>query len=352
MRVWADDQGRERVAALSRPDLLSFAGRALDTDALPLVTLRSSIDLVETVHAADPVDDGYDTETNSTELRNRFDQDGYVFLPGLIEPDQVLAARQELLLKYAILGEIDDRHPIDEAVAGDGSGVAGANLRAFAQSLRTGAHYERVILDADLLDVVAAVLDGPVRPYDFRWPRLARPGEGCGLHCDGPYMNRGTDRHLSVWIPFGSVEPHEGGLTLLEGSTHSQELADGYLRMDADRDGLTWLDDDLISVGQRYGTRWATTDYQPGDVLIFSMNMIHGAFDNRSPKRRCRLSTDSRYLVAGETPDPRWNGEDLNPHGPGRVFFPGLGQWQNEDFQDEWKYIDDQGRLLLNGGTT
>lgn len=347
MRVPANDHGRDRAPLVSRPDLLSFAGRPVDVDDLPLVALRSSIELVATAD-----DDPTVVEPASSELRHRFQEDGYVYLPGLIDRGFVLAARDELLLKYAILGEIDDRYPIDDAVAGDGAGLAGANIRAFARSLRTGANYERVILDPELLTVVGAVLDGPVRPYDFRWPRLARPGEGCGLHCDGPYMNRGTDRHLSVWIPFGSVEPHEGGLTLLEGSTHSQELADGYLKMDADRDGLTWLEDDLAAVRDRYGARWATARYQPGDVLIFSMDMVHGAFDNRSPSRRCRLSTDSRYLVAGETPDPRWNGEDLNPHGPGRVFFPGLGHWQNEDFQDEWKYVDDQGRLLLNGGTT
>jgi len=72
-------------------------------------------------------------------------------------------------------------------------------------------------------------------------------------------------------------------------------------------------------------------------------------FENHSPEDRCRLSTDSRYLVDGEVPDPRWNGDDLNPHGPGRVFYPGLGTWQNEDFQDEWKYVDEWGRIQLTG---
>jgi len=328
-------------ALVVRPDLLTFAGRPVREDTLPLVPLRPSDDLTGMATPSD---------LTGPELRRRFQEDGYVFLPGFLDSDVVTAARQELLLKYAILGEIDDRHPVTDAVAGDGNGVAGANLRAFARSLRTGAHYERVILDPSLIEVVGAVLDGPIEPYDFRWPRLARPGEGCGLHCDGPYMNRGTDRHLSVWIPFGPIRPHEGGLTVLEGSTHSRDLADGYLTMDADRDGLTWLEDDLAAVRARYGTRWATTTYRPGDVLIFSMNLIHGAFDNRSAERRCRLSTDSRYLVAGETPDPRWNGTDLDPHGPGRVFYPGLGQWQNEDFQDEWKYVNDLGQLRHSGG--
>lgn len=312
---------------------LRFAGKPVDPDAIDLVELRPSIDLVE----------------HPGELRQRFKDDGYVFLPGLLDEAAVVAARRELLLKYAVLGEIDDRQPLLDGIAGDRGGLATANLRAFTESLRTGLCYEAVLLDEALLTVIGDLLDGPVQPFDFRWPRLARPGEGCGLHCDGPYMSRGTDRHLSAWIPLGSIRADEGGLVLLEGSVHSEELASGYLKMDADRDGLVWLSDDLAAVKDRYGDRWATAHYGPGDVLIFSMAMLHGAFDNRSPEQRCRLSTDSRYLVAGEEPDPRWNGEDLDPHGPGRVFYPGLGQWRNEDFQDEWKYVDDHGRLRLGG---
>ena len=296
-----------------------------------------------------PLVDRSDLLADPAALLEAFRRDGYVYLPGRVDPDLVLAARRELLLKYAVVGEIDDRHPVLDGVAGSRSGLTGANLRALTESLRTGACYERVILDPGLVDTVGVLLDGPVRPYDFRWPRLARPGEGCGFHCDGPYMSRGTDRHLSVWIPLGSIAPHEGGLMLLEGSHRNEELAGGYLQMDADRDGLVWLDEDPVVVQERYGERWLTAAYEPGDVLVFSMRMLHGAFDNRSEEGRCRLSTDSRYLVDGETPDPRWNGDDIQPHGPGRVFYPGLGSWDNADFQDEWKYVDDEGRLRLDG---
>lgn len=285
--------------------------------------------------------------TDPESLRAAYNDDGHVLIRGLLDDTDVLAAREELLLKYAILGEVDDRHPIQDGIAGDAAGLRGANLRAFTASLRSGARYESVILDPALIDVVGVLLEGPVRPYDFRWPRLARPGEGCGFHCDGPYMSRGTDRHLSVWIPLGRIAPHEGALMILEDSHRSEELAHGYLTKDADRDGLVWLDDDPVAVQQRYGARWLTTTFEPGDVLIFGMNVLHGAFDNQSATGRCRLSTDSRYLVAGEVPDPRWNGEDIEPHGAGRVFYPGLGSWSNADFQDEWKFVDDRGRIQL-----
>jgi hypothetical protein len=265
---------------------------------------------------------------------------------GLLDAELVLQARDEILTKYAIVGEIDDRHPVTDALPGDGHGVLTSNMRAFTESVRTGARYEAVIHHERLLTLVGHLLGAPATPFDFRWPRLVRPGEGCGFHCDGPYMNRATDQHLSTWIPLGDIEAANSGLMILEDSHVNPELHAGYLKMDADRDGLVWLDDDPTVVQERFGKRWLFTDYKPGDVLAFTMDTLHGAFDNAVPDR-CRLSTDVRFYAAGEVPDPRWNGDDINPHGPGRVFYPGLGQWANADFQDEWKYVDERGRLKI-----
>jgi ectoine hydroxylase-related dioxygenase (phytanoyl-CoA dioxygenase family) len=280
-------------------------------------------------------------------LRERFLDDGYVFLRGLLDADLVLDARREILTKYAIIGEVDDRFPVMDAVAGDLNGVLSTNMRAFTESVRTGARYEAVILHDRILAAVGHLLDAPATPFDFRWPRLVRPGEGCGFHCDGPYMSRATTRHLSTWIPLGHVPPEQSALILLENSHKSAELQRDYLSRDADIDGLEWLDEDPAVVQELYGDRWLTTTFGPGDVLAFSMSTLHGALDNVSPNQ-CRLSTDSRYYAAGETPDPRWNGAVINPHGPGRVFYPGLGRWANADFQDEWKYVDDLGHLQIH----
>ena len=344
-RIARDVSGRSRPvngpeAPLSTPEgrcdtrsgmRLSANGHAFPTDLDLMGELTDSAPLLD-----DPV-----------ALRARFEEEGHLLMRGLLPVELVLAARQEILTKYAVIGEIDDRHPVMDAIAGDGDGVLHANMRAFTESVRTGANYEAVILHDALLGVVGTLLGGDAVPFDFRWPRLVRPGEGCGFHCDGPYMNRATDKHLSTWIPLGRIEPHESGLVILERSHRNQRLIDGYLSMDADRDGLVWLDEDPAKVQEQYGERWLTTTYEPGDVLLFSMNTLHGAADNASPVDRCRLSTDSRYYLAGETPDPRWNGDEINPHGPGRVFYPGLGRWANADFQDEWKYVDEFGRLRI-----
>lgn len=295
----------------------------------------------------EPVDS---TRDDPAALRDLLAERGYLYFPGLLPAETVLAARREILTKYAIVGEVDDRHPIDDAIAGDRAGLAQANIRAFSESVRNGYWYRSVTDHPDLLAVHEVLLDGPVRSFDFRWPRFVRPGEGCGFHCDGPYMNRGTSRIVSSWIPLGRVRPEEGALMLLEHSHRSERLHAGYLRADADVDGLQWLDDDPAVVQEQYGGRWLTTEFQPGDVLCFGMHTLHGAIDNRSPEGRCRLSSDTRYQRVDEPADPRWNGDRIEGHGGRRVFYPGLGRWNNDDFQDEWKDIDEHGRMILRPG--
>ena len=280
-------------------------------------------------------------------LRRRMDQDGYLFFPQLLDPQVVLDARHEILLKYAIVGEVDGRYPVDDAIAGDRAGVAGANVRALSESVRNGEKYLAVTDAPEILHLQSDLLGGEVKVFDMRWPRFVRPGEGCGFHCDGPYMNRATSRIFSCWIPLGRVHRHEGALMILEGSHTSERLHAGYLRADADVDGLKWLDDDPEVVRASYGTRWLSADFEAGDVLLFGMHMLHGAFDNRSPVGRCRLTSDTRYQLRSEPADPRWNGDDFEGHGGRRVFYPGLGRWNNDDFQDEWKDVDEAGRLLL-----
>ncbi|MDX2379731.1 MAG: phytanoyl-CoA dioxygenase family protein [Acidimicrobiia bacterium] len=311
--------------------LLTANGYPVDTSAERLGELESANNLLEDAAA----------------VREALADSGYLFFRELLDPALVLEARREILLKYAILGEVDDRHPVEDAIGGDGAGVTTANVRAFSESVRTGANYLRITDAPELLEVHATLLEGPVRSFDMRWPRFVRPGEGCGFHCDGPYMNRGTSRVLSSWIPLGRVHRSEGALMILEGSHRSERLAEGYLQTDADRDGLTWLDADPSAVQREYGARWLTTDFEPGDVLVFGMHTLHGALDNRSPNGRCRLSSDSRYQRVEEPADPRWTGAGFDGHGGRRVFYPGLGRWNNDDFQDEWKDVDELGRLQL-----
>lgn len=310
--------------------------------------LSNGVPLDQAADAWGELTDSSDLLGQADALRSRMRSHGYLFFRGLLDEKLVAAAREEILLKYATIGEIDAQQPLDEAIYNADSALHKVNLRAFSQSVRSGHYYESVILAEPLLNVHEVLLEGEVRAFDFRWPRFARPGEGCGIHCDGPYMNRATDKIFSSWIPLGRIERHEGALMILERGDRHESLLRSYLSKDADRDQLQWLSTDPGEFRKQFGTRWLTTDFQAGDVLCFTMDTVHGALDNMSTTGRCRLSSDSRYQLLREPADERWNGSDPIAHGADKVFYPGLGNWNNEAFQDEWKRIDARGRLILN----
>ena len=116
---------------------------------------------------------------------------------------------------------------------------------------------------------------------------------------------------------------------------------------DADRDGLQWLDDDPVSVQDQYGDRWLTTDFAAGDVLVFGMHTrtAHSTTGRRSVGVDCRRQP----LSAGRrAADPRWNGSDFEGHGVAGSSTRGW-RWNNADFQDEWKDVDECGRIVLRG---
>ena len=310
---------------------LTANGYPLNTDSEAFVELRPSNEILD----------------DSDALRQRMDEEGYLFFRGLLPRDEVLRARREILLQYAAIGELDPNAPLMDAIYAEDSAVGEVNLRAFSESVRSGLAYENVVLHPKLMAVYERLLDGEPRAYDMRWPRFARPGEGCGFHYDGPYMARGTKRLFSSWIPLGDIERIEGGLIILESSERQTRLLEGYANMDADKDKLEWIGLDPEKLRERFGGRWMGADYEAGDVLCFSMRTLHGALDNNSPIGRCRLSSDTRYQRADEPFDERWNGKVIEAHGRDKVFFPGMGSWNNKDFQDEWKPVDARGRLAL-----
>ncbi len=318
---------------------LSHGGVSLATDDASFGPLRDSTDILR----------------DGTALRDRVEEDGYIFVRGLLPRAVVLAARQEILNAFAIVDEIDAiDHDVMDAIRSDRSVIDKVNLFAFTETIRSGLAYARVVDAPELIALFRHVLRGAPRSFDFRWPRLMRPGEFTGIHCDGPYISRGTRSVWSAWIPLGAVAMLEGALMVLEGTHRNERLRSSYGALDADRDKIGWLSDDPFGLQRELGGRWLTTDFEPGDVVVFGPHLVHGSLDNNSPIGRCRLSSDTRYVLEGSDLDERWNGGNPNPHGGRpRVFLPGFvggGEGvNNRDFVEEWKDVDERGRLTVAG---
>jgi len=259
-------------------------------------------------------------------LRDRMAEDGYLFLRGYLDREDVVAARRNLLERIAGEGGLRDGAELMDGVLEDRTPVR------FEQSITQRSEPLRKLLkDGPMISFFAHFLAGEVRPFDFIWLRSVVPGKGTAPHGDSVFMNRGTTRLFTAWTPLGDIDTHLGGLIVLENSHRLDEIRNTYGQRDVD----TYCEDDPnaeeiqatgkwpwngqisgnpVELREQLGLRWLTTDFRIGDLLIFTMHTLHASLDNQS-EDRIRLSSDTRYQLASEPIDERWIGDDPIGHG-------------------------------------
>lgn len=303
-----------RMTTLSALPQLHAYGHALDMADDKVGLLRDSSD------AADDVE----------ELRRRFDTDGYLYMKGYLDRDEVMDARRSLTDGLAAAGVLDERYPSLLGVCKPGAGYV------FKPELtNNNPAVQNLLYGPRLTGFYRTFYGEDIRHYDFTWLRAVGPGKGTNPHCDLPYMGRGTHRHMTCWLPYGEISFELGGLMVLEGSHRRMDLLEHYVYRDVDsycsnkpeqvtnaangNKGFGWTFTGTLShnppvLRNKFGGRWLTTEYQPGDFLTFGMFLVHGSLDNRT-ENRLRISSDSRYQRASEPIDERWVG----PNPPGHT---------------------------------
>lgn len=240
-------------------------------------------------------------------LWERLQRDGYLFLPGLLDRDQVLAFRRYF---FAALGEAGVTDPDADPMLGRDSGrpVDRQKLRtALFEHVVPGPEYEAFCTQPALWNWFGWMFADEVFLHKRRILRHTRPGEmGIGTatqaHYDLLYLREGTDRLLSVWIPLGDIPIERGPLIYLEG-THVD-----YLGAEQRGESLpaASMTADLPGLAEAKDRRWLGTDFRAGDVMIHSPYMVHASLDNADPDGIMRLSTDIRYQRRGDPIDWRW----------------------------------------------
>lgn len=285
---------------------LTSLGHELDCHSEALGCLRNSSDLLNQPDA----------------LRLRMQAEGYLYLPGLLNPEAVLQARQEIAEQLAAEGCLAPDSPVLDCIAKPGLNMSfRPDLAVPSQALKN------LLYSGRMMEFYRLFLGDKIRHFDFTWLRAVAPGKGTYPHCDIVYMGRGTDAVYTTWTPLGDIPLEMGGLMILEASHRLDSIKHSYGRKDVDSycanrkdahlyasgekgwDGA--LSKNPVSLRQRYGGRWLTAEFKAGDVLIFGMFTIHASLDNHS--QQIRLSSDSRYQLASEPIDERWVGK--NPIG-------------------------------------
>jgi hypothetical protein len=262
---------------------------------------------------------------STADLQEQMETDGYLLLRGLLRPEKVLAARRRVMDQLSESGQL-------EPGAARMDGVPRKDAKLYFQpelAQKNNPELQELLYaeDGELMRFFGRFLAGPVRHFDFTWLRCISPGPGTPAHCDIVYMGRGTRRLYTAWVPLGRADFETGGLMVLEGShtnerlqkTYGQRDVDSYCENRAEDKALTangyngFLSTDSNKLRRRLGERWLVAEYEPGDAVVFCMDLVHGGLDNRSD--HLRLSSDSRYQLATEPVDERWVGENPPGHG-------------------------------------
>ncbi len=215
---------------------------------------------------------------DGTKLRRRLASDGYVFVRRLVPAADVRAAYAGVTAELRRGGWIDSH---DRPVPPPGT----VNFRealgnpVFRRAI-VSRDFNRLVYLRPLRALVDEMLGHPSFPYPAKVLRTVYPERppavtrGRYIHQD--YAATGVQDMLTSWLPLMDIPVQVGGLAVQPGSHLGPPQRPR-----------------LLEPGQR---GWASTDYQPGDVLIFHCLTAHAALPNRS--QALRISGDFRWQRA------------------------------------------------------
>ena len=246
-------------------------------------------------------------------LRERIVEDGYLLIRELHDKQTVLAARRTILQKLAAKGMLAPDTPLMDGIFNTDYPEPTSTGSMGNKSLTRLPAFSAVVEGAPIMNFFKHFLGGEARTFDFKWLRTAGPGSGSPIHYDIVFMGRGTQNLYSCWTPFGDVSLDMGPIVFCLGSNQFEKVRATYGASDVDRDMIEGhFSDKPLEVIEKFGGRWATTTFSTGDVIIFSMFLMHASLVNTSNK--IRITADTRYQLAAEPIDERWVGEKPKGH--------------------------------------
>ena len=277
--------------------------------------------------------DSTDLLADPAALRERGSADGYLFFRGRLPAGPLLDLRREILGIVADHGLLAPGcHPADA-----GPGGARADLDALADVELVGGCTDAVYRDVQalesfhrlahhrgLLEIYAALFDGPVLPHPRNIARVLLPGPRARPtppHQDFVHV-QGAVQTWTAWFPLGDCPRDLGGLSVLRASHRKGVLAVGGA------EGAGGLETRLC----RGEDEWLETDYRAGDVLTFPSTTVHKGLPNQHPDR-IRLSCDFRYQDASDAIEEK----SLLPHRDIASWEEIYAGWRGDDLKYYWR---------------
>jgi hypothetical protein len=234
-------------------------------------------------------------------LRCRLVADGYIYLPRYLDVEAIFDVRSPFCEALADLGWLAD--PQTPTATARDLRFTRDSFAAVYPALQRVEQFHQLAHAERILGLVGALLHGEVFCHPAKVARIAAPSDDARAstkaHQDFVAMHVATDV-ITEWMPLTGCSQTRQGLRVIPGSHRA-----GFLRTDPSIAGarpfyLPTSDDD---------PRWATADFEPGDLVFFHSLTVHGGGPNTSDQ--VRLSMDVRYQLIT---DPL-RAELTHPHG-------------------------------------
>lgn len=274
-----------------------------------------------------------DALDDAEEIGRRLDEEGYVFIKKLQDPDRLMALRREILQVCMTGGWlVRGTDPMD--------GIADIGAQCTEGDIGyTDVYHEIYKLEAfhrsghwpEVIEMMEKVVGGPVLPHPQKIARLWFPKyteHTTPVHQDFVHF-QGTYDTYTCWAPVGDCPIELGGLALLPGSHKINAVHEHHFSLGAGNLAIDTAD---------LENAWATTNYEVGDSLIFHSLTVHQALPNLT-EDRLRVSLDNRYQAMNQPIAEHM----LQPHLQGHHMLSWdevYENWTSTELQYYWKDID------------
>ncbi len=259
-------------------------------------------------------------------LRARFDQDGYVYLRGLLQPGALLDLRRQIVAILEDCGWLKPGSDPMDAISWTMPKVEGEEDYFEAYDRVQGLEdFHALAHDAGVLRLMRALLGPSAFPHPLSIARLVFPDSQ--VWSTPPHQdfvnNQGTHELFACWIPLSDCPRQLGSLAMLEGSHKLGLLPVEYSLGAGHRQASLPAASEEMS--------WVSGDFELGDVIAFHSLAIHRALPNETD--RMRLSVDFRFQAEGDAATARC----FQPHFERQPWDDIYRNWTREDLKYYWR---------------
>jgi 1-deoxypentalenic acid 11beta-hydroxylase len=226
---------------------------------------------------------------NPKELEALFNRKGYLFFRNVLDADQVKGVKEDFMDVLKSQGAVAE-HASEPIWTGVGIDKINDN------ELYAISSYQELCESEKSVSLLEKVFEQPVFVFRNTSVRYSLPADDIHTtpaHQDNYFIGPTAD-FRTLWIPLMDIDEEVGGLCVAAGS-HLGGLREHIEDENYESYILTGRKQKAIPL-DTIQQEWLTTDYRPGDAILFHSHTIHRSLPNRS--NLLRLSIDARAQPA------------------------------------------------------